>query len=261
MRQREFKETVKVGIFVFSLLAIVIVFTSILSKESSLFSSKMNIHALANNSGGLKNGAAVKLKGIKIGTVSAVVIEDMERVRISLNIVSEYASWIKKDSLASIITQGVLGDKFIEILGGSEDQSQVKEGDILEMEPSREMKDFIDKGENILVNANNVMRKIEFLLDDLNHGSNLRTLLSNASTFLSKKNVKRFTSLTENMDSISRDLAAISKRVNHGPGTLHSLVYDNSVYEDLQTLLGGAQRNKILKYFVRESIKKSEKIK
>jgi len=60
------------------------------------------------------------------------------------------------------------------------------------------------------------------------------------------------------LSKTSEDLAMISSQANKGPGTLHSLLYDNAVYEDLQTLFGGAKRNKVLKYFIRESIKKSE---
>jgi phospholipid/cholesterol/gamma-HCH transport system substrate-binding protein len=50
----------------------------------------------------------------------------------------------------------------------------------------------------------------------------------------------------------------IMARIEKGPGTLNSMIYDNALHEDLRALLGGASRNKVIKYFIRESIKKSE---
>ena len=54
-------------------------------------------------------------------------------------------------------------------------------------------------------------------------------------------------------------LDRILGRVENGPGTANSLIYDDVLHDDLKALLGGAQRNKVLKYFIRESIKNSEK--
>ena len=48
-------------------------------------------------------------------------------------------------------------------------------------------------------------------------------------------------------------------RIENGPGTMNSMIYDDGLHDDLRSLLGGASRNKIIKYFIRESIKGSER--
>ena len=51
----------------------------------------------------------------------------------------------------------------------------------------------------------------------------------------------------------------ISTRIEDGPGTLHDLIYDQAISDDIKSLTGGANRSKVLKYFIRESIKNNNK--
>ena len=60
------------------------------------------------------------------------------------------------------------------------------------------------------------------------------------------------------LQNSASSLTEISNHIKEGPGTLHSLIYDRTLHDDLRTLIGGSNRNKVLKYFIRESIKKSE---
>jgi phospholipid/cholesterol/gamma-HCH transport system substrate-binding protein len=211
----------------------------------------MFIHTEVNNADGLKMGAAVKLKGIKVGSVKGIQFEDLDRIKITLGIVEKYNSWIRQDSTVSIKTQGVLGDKFIEIEGGSPDTKQITNNAYLSLNTTSGMKAIIDKGENIMVTANRVLGKLDILLDDMNGEHQFKKTFDGLAQIFDEKTVGDIKSLSSNMSSLST-------RMSQGPGAIHSFVYDKSVYEDIRTLLGGAQRNKVLKYFIRESINKSE---
>jgi phospholipid/cholesterol/gamma-HCH transport system substrate-binding protein len=61
-----------------------------------------------------------------------------------------------------------------------------------------------------------------------------------------------------NLTEASANLREVSRMIVDGEGTLGALVTDPTVYEDLQTLLGRAERNKILKTYVRQSIRANE---
>ncbi|NBT58027.1 hypothetical protein EBT16_04505, partial [bacterium] len=54
-------------------------------------------------------------------------------------------------------------------------------------------------------------------------------------------------------------LDSIMKKIDSGDGTLGSLVNDPTVYEDVKSVLGGAKRSSILKYFMRQFIESSDK--
>ena len=61
------------------------------------------------------------------------------------------------------------------------------------------------------------------------------------------------------LEKASGSIERIMTRIEKGPGTMNSLIYDESVHDSLRALLGGASRNKVIKYFIRESIKDSER--
>ena len=65
--------------------------------------------------------------------------------------------------------------------------------------------------------------------------------------------------LIDNLTDASADLRDMIQEIEQGKGTIGALIKDPSVYEDVKTFLGGAQRNKILKSYVRDTIRKNER--
>jgi phospholipid/cholesterol/gamma-HCH transport system substrate-binding protein len=65
--------------------------------------------------------------------------------------------------------------------------------------------------------------------------------------------------LVASLATASNDLKDILGTIKRGEGTLGALVVDPTVYGDVKALLGGAQRNKVLKAFVRDTIRKTER--
>ena len=102
-----------------------------------------------------------------------------------------------------------------------------------------------DRLENILVNLENSTRQIDHMTKFID-GKSVKTVVTN----LSQASV--------DLKQTSNNLSRISHQVQKGPGTLHSLIFDPSVHDDLKALLGGSQRNKILKYFIRETIREAD---
>ena len=90
--------------------------------EVTLFSEgkTYSLEAAFNNVSGLKTGAEIQISGVSVGTVKQIRLDEdnMALVRMQLN----RKVRLPKDSMASIKTQGIIGDKYIQItLGGDED--------------------------------------------------------------------------------------------------------------------------------------------
>ncbi len=268
-RANEKKYLLISGAFVSLLLAISFVTVFLLNKENPLFSNKRTINIEVKNAQNLKQGAAVQLKGIKIGTVSSIKIVSLNSIQIKLGILDEYAEWVRKDSYAAFKTQGVLGDKFIEILGGTDTSESVVENDTIKVDEVSTFDQIINKSEDLMVVAGQILTKIDKLLGPIENNRlerilfNLENISTNSNKILMTFNDQRinqslanFHEATKNFKNTSESLSSIGNRIENGPGTLHSLIYDQTVYEDVRSLMGGANRNKVLKYFIRESIKK-----
>ncbi len=91
---------------------------------------------------GLREGAAVEVAGVSIGKVSKIHLEDYEAL-VELQIDPEIK--LQDDSIASIRTQGIIGDKYVKIKIGGSDEYIDKGGEILETESAIELEELVSK--------------------------------------------------------------------------------------------------------------------
>jgi phospholipid/cholesterol/gamma-HCH transport system substrate-binding protein len=252
------------GIFISALILVISITIFMLNKENPLFSRKLYIHAEVKNAQALKNGAAIQLKGIKVGSVSSIEFQNLDTIRLTMGINLDYAKWIKKDSVATFKTQGVLGDKYVEISGGTEASPIVVNNDVIKIEENSQFEHIITKSEDLMVAASSILTKFDSILSKIEPGhlekilQNLEALSGNTNKLMSTMNDKNITTSIANFKSSSESMSNITKQIEEGPGTLHALIYDQGLHEDMRALMGGANRNKVLKYFIRETIKKND---
>lgn len=252
------------GIFIFVLLVVTMVTVFMLNKENPLFSSKINILTEVKSAQNLKEGAAVQLRGIKVGSVKSIDFKNLDTLIITLGVTEKYATWIKSDSSVTFKTQGVLGDKFLEISGGTDGAPGITDGAMLVTNEGSQIDHIITKSEDLVVAAGSILTKFDKLLSSIEDRkldkilSNIENLTANSNKVMMSLNDKNLGQSLANLKASSDSISRMTKRIEEGPGTLHALIYDQGLHEDLRTLVGGANRNKVLKFFIRESIKKED---
>lgn len=252
------------GIFISILLSISMVTIFMLNKENALFSTRVYIFTEVKNAQSLKEGAAVQLKGIKIGSIKSIKFKNVETLVITLGINADYKDWVKKDAVMTFKTQGVLGDKYLEISGGTDASPAVAEGDMLVTNESNQFEHIITKSEDLMVAAGSILTKFDKMISSVENNRidkilmNLEAITANTNKAVASLNDKHIAQTLANFKQSSESMTKITKQVEEGPGTLHALIYDQGLHEDLRSLVGGANRSKVLKYFIRESIKKGE---
>jgi phospholipid/cholesterol/gamma-HCH transport system substrate-binding protein len=252
------------GIFIFSLFVVVILTILLLDKENPLFSNNVFIKAEVKNAQNLKEGAAVQLRGIRVGVVKSIAIKDLSTLEITLGVDKKYSDWVKVDSIIAFKTQGVLGDKFLEISGGTLEAKSIQDDDVLKTQEESVLEHLFTKGEDLIVVAGNILQKFDQMLTRIEPGrldqilTNLDKLTAQSNQLMTSINSGQLNQSLINLQQSSEALKKVTGQIEKGPGTLHSLIYDQGLHEDLRSVLGGANRNKVLKYFIRESIKKGE---
>jgi len=112
--------------------------------EISLFSgsSTYTIKAEFDNVSGIKKGATVQVAGVVVGQVSNMWLED-SYARLSLVIDKEVK--IPSDSMASVKSQGIIGDKFIQLSLGGEEELLEEGGVITDTESAVDIESLISK--------------------------------------------------------------------------------------------------------------------
>ena len=197
---------VRVGIFVFSSLVILAGAIFVLGSRTQYFQPQYTLRAVFSNVGGLLEGAGVYLAGVQVGRVGEVrFFEDVaaQKVLVVLKIARNAQDRIRRDSVASIATAGLLGDKYIDITLGSENEPVLKDEMFIRSQEPADYSQFIRKGEGILENAVEIT-------------SSLAAITSSYRTSRTP------TAVADLLTSLSN----IAKSIETGEGLIHALIYD-----------------------------------
>ncbi len=234
-----------VGAFVTVGFAVFIFIVFSIGDGKGIFSSQMTFYGRFHEVKGLHQGSEVSLNGLRVGVVKQINVDkDTRELVVTMSVDKSNANQIKQDTLAVVRTQGVLGDKYIELSIGSVGEP-LKDGVFI---PTDSAPDLFSKGGNFVDELSQQFAKdgnVDKLLSGLNQTS--QNLAALTASLQKGKSAEKLSQSMEHLESI---LA----KVDNGEGTLGALVNDPSVYEDLKSMMGGAKRSSILKYFMRSFI-------
>jgi len=198
----------RLGAFIVATLAILAVGVFIIGSKQYLFSSTYQLKAQFDNVEGLDDGADVRLGGVHRGTVHSIVSPHKpgEKVTVVMDLAKSTHEVIKQDSVATIETEGLLGNQYMAISFGSAGRPDVRDGDTIASQPPLEMSDLLQKTSG--------------LLDS------------------SQQAIQNATRATANLDSISA-------KIDRGQGTAGALVNDKTLYNNLEQT-SGAMHNTMM---------------
>jgi phospholipid/cholesterol/gamma-HCH transport system substrate-binding protein len=185
---------VRVGAFVIAALAIFAAGVFLIGSKEFLFSKTYRLNAAFDSVAGLTDGAEVRVAGIHKGTVRRIDLPSRPdgKVIVEMNLEKPTRDVIKKDSVAAIRAEGLIGDKYVEVAFGSPGAEKVKDGDTIASEPPLEVSALVKKADGILNQMQSAMQDVG--------------------------------KTAGNMD-------AISAKVNRGAGTLGALVNDRKMFD------------------------------
>jgi phospholipid/cholesterol/gamma-HCH transport system substrate-binding protein len=250
---RSTETEVKVGIFVALGLGLIMLTIFVLEGGSNFFQRSLHYKTRFKQIEGLVEGAMVKLSGIRVGQVAEIkLLKEVGQVEITLKVSRSFSDAIKEDSIVGIQTQGVLGDRFIVVSLGSNESPVAKEGAQLKAESPKELKDYLSNADSALDRLTSTLGHLDSILGNFNKDNRSDQFFSNLTLMSSQ--------MSESMklmkDSMTR-LNSVVAKIDRGNGTVGALINDPTLYEDMKSLLGGANRNKVLKYFIKKSVEES----
>jgi phospholipid/cholesterol/gamma-HCH transport system substrate-binding protein len=187
----------RLGAFIVATLAILAAGVFIIGSKEYLFRSTYQLKAQFDNVAGLSVGADVRVGGVHSGTVQSITLPHKpgEKVTVLMNLDKSTHEVIKADSVASIETEGVLGNQYVAISFGSSGQAEVKDGETIQSEPPLQMSDLFKKTSGIL--------------DSSQQAINNATLAT-------------------------AHLTSVSAKIDSGQGTVGALVNDKQLYSNLE---------------------------
>ncbi len=255
---------IQVGLFVSAGVILSMLAILLLSDGQSFFSSKLKYHAHFGRVDGLITGAKVILGGVPIGTVETIHFDPSQRnIKVEFSVDRASLDWIRKDSVVEIATQGVLGDKYLSVETGSTDQPPIPPNSEIPNRPAKDLSQFLNKGDQLMLSLNSIAITLDRILKNFDGEQRSENFFKNM-TATSKNLAQLSEKVNRELDQIPLKKAAanlnqIFQKINEGTGTVGALINDPSLYDDLKSLLGGANRNRIIRNLVRQSMKDSLK--
>lgn len=236
----------KLGIFIFIGSVLLVVGIFMLGNKDQLFVSTFTIRAYFKNTEGLRNGASVRFGGIDVGAVKEIkIIPDTSgKVEVSMRIKEEVRRFIKKDSRASIETEGLVGNKVVIITMGSDKAEPISDNGVILSKEPLSFADVIEETQGILSYTKEMTKNLADIVGKVNRGEGTigKILydeeLYNAATNITKSADKNLTAITEDMRKV------IELFDDLGKGVQTIVENTNNVVAGIDTLLHGVSEGK-----------------
>jgi phospholipid/cholesterol/gamma-HCH transport system substrate-binding protein len=256
----EKKRTLKVGVFAFAGLILATLAVFLIGDNRRAWDRKITVQATFNDVVGLKPGSPVRMGGIDVGSVTNVsYAEDPSdsKIYVSLTIARYEARRVHQDTVARVVGKGLLGDKMVELVGGSPASPPVADGAFIASEEDpKDLGKALEKLEGVAHKAELTMEAVQktseqiadpALAEDLKGSvKSLRAVLDGIAheegvahrLIYDKEQARRVDNIIRNLDATTANLAhasadarEITQRAKTGPGLVHTLVYDEKLGE------------------------------
>jgi phospholipid/cholesterol/gamma-HCH transport system substrate-binding protein len=227
--QRERGMKFRVGLFVLMGLAAILIVVYLLGARARLFEARYTIHAEFTEVGGLTEGATVRLAGVQIGRVTDVNLPSQPggKVRVDMSIARKYSDRIRKDSVARIETQGLLGDKILEITVGTATAPAVAAGETLGSREPFDLGQMMNESAQIVRSVGELAGSLRETTETLNQSG----IIDDAAETVAA--AKKVTS----------DVGRLVNDIEKGTGWAHALIYEEPVaLRKTNELIASAQR-------------------
>ncbi|HEV7966270.1 MAG TPA: MlaD family protein [Candidatus Acidoferrales bacterium] len=256
----------RVGLFVLAgavLLAVVIFYVT----GGGGWGPKYRLRAFLPEVDGLTLGAPVRVDGVDVGNVEKIAIavpkpgaplSKDRNIEVDLRIQKTFESYIRADSTAVLITEGLLGNRFVDIDRGY--VGRVLEND--EEIPGREekaLKQVVERSADLMDSLSSITKQASAVIADVRNGrgslgkfmvdetayNHLNNTLENVDHMMADIQAGKGTlgklvaddEMYNRVDSIAGRVDNVLEAVQNQQGTLGKLVYDPGIHESAKTLI------------------------
>jgi len=192
----------RLGAFIVATLAILAAGILIIGNRQYLFTSTYRLKAQFSTVVGLDAGAEVRVGGVHSGTVREIDLpkKPTDKITVVMDLQQSTHDIIKKDSVAAIETEGLLGNEYVSISFGSGQGLDVKNDDTIPSQPPLVIAALMKKADGILDRGQNAL---------------------------------------DNVIVATTNISSITKKIDQGQGTVGALVNDKEIYTQLDQATAG----------------------
>lgn len=236
MNTKENKRSIIVGLFVLIGLIILVVGVLVLGTQQNKFSKSLLVKTYFHDVKGLKVGNNVWFSGVKVGIIKEIAFEGVESVRVVMSIEEKSKEFIRRDVVATLGSDGLIGNAIISLIGGTSAAPSVENGDIVQSGPGGGMDQVMDlvkdNGENLAIITKNFAALSQSMIDGKGTIGALMTDETLANNL--KQTSVTLNAIMVDANKAVHNLVTLSEKLNSNQGLVHDLTTDTSVFASLR---------------------------
>jgi len=242
MEKKEIAQQIKLGAFVLAGLTLFLVSVFFIGSENNIFSKTFKVAAVFRNVEGLKAGDNVWLSGVKIGTVSNVRIVSDGKVIVNLSLKENQNKFIRTDAVASLGSDGLVGNKIVVIQPGKSGTA-VAEEDTLDTISPTDTQDLMNLARDVGENTRNITSDLKIIAERINDGKGIVGELLNDGTIAKeiRETILNLRATGTNTVKASEELHSLVYELRNGEGLLPMLVSDTAYVTTFRNALANIE--------------------
>ena len=218
----------RVGLVVIFASITLAVLVFLMTGPSGMFTKKIVVKAYFDNAGGLRVGAPVRLEGVDVGNVMAITVvpsHGLTPVEASLKLSTKYNGALKKDSIASLSTAGVLGETFVDVDSRAATGAHAQNGDTLPTKVSPQLQDVVRASQGTLENVDILVRRVDRILTQIESGNG-----SIGKLIYDEK-------LYDRLNNTLTEVQQMVTQISEGRGSVGKLINSDELYNKMRASL------------------------
>lgn len=243
MKSTGYTRAIIVGIFVFVGVAIFIIMVLTLGSQHKTFEKSITVKTYFDNVNGLQKGNNVWFSGVKVGIIKKVNLKENEQVEVEINIEKMSVKFIPKDAKAKLSSDGLIGNKIIEIYGGNPGGAKIQEGDTIgsdKLLSTEAMMSTLSKNnDNILAITNDFKLISSRIVAGKGSIGKLLTDETLADQLNATTNILKRAS--QNLEKLSENVSVYTAKLNTKGSLANDLVTDTVIFSKLRTTVSQLQ--------------------
>jgi len=252
---------IKLGIFVSLGIVVLILAIYFIGERQQLFRSTFRVTGVFKDVGGLQAGNTVRLSGTNVGTVENIVLVSDTSVRVEIIIDESTRKFIKKDAIAIIGSEGLIGNKILIINPGTGGKMEIENNDTIQTIQPISIDDILLSLKTTVENTSNITGDLSKITSNIESGkgtigrlimdkswrenfdstfANLKTGSAGFRILMEKANdvdeiLSSLKTTIDNASKITMDLSSITSSIESGRGTIGRLLMDPSSAQNIDT--------------------------
>jgi phospholipid/cholesterol/gamma-HCH transport system substrate-binding protein len=237
------KKSVIVGVFV--LFGIIIFIAGVLTMggQQKKFVKSIRLNAVFDDIGGLQTGNNVWFSGVKIGTVRKINFYGESQVEIVMAVENKAQEYIRKDSKATIGSDGLIGNKIIVIYGGTTQAPPVEDGDrliaVMPLDTDKMMSTLQENNNNLVT----ITENLKVLTTKIAEGKGMVGAVMTDSLLAEsfKNTMTAFERAAVRSNVVINDINKITANLYKEGTLIYDLTNDKETYQNFKASIEGLQ--------------------